>query len=165
LKDEENEIIVNADIIIKVGDKTVETSTDANGNYEVDIPIDEIGTLDITVEYVNSTSMYTGTTKTGTVTVNPRNTTVTVDNDRKVESEEEIIISGTLTDELGNIIPDTVVTVTAGPNTIKDVTVDKNGYYTTTKHKRTGNIHNNSNIHQRHNKIYRKFQYQQCTGC
>ena len=132
LSDELGEVIKNTYVNITVGSTPVNNViVNENGFYETTCIIDEVGIINITVNYTSDNMNYTSSTNTSNVTVNPRNTNMTVNNNETIYVGQFVTINGTLTDELNDTVKDTYVNITVGDALIENVRVDSEGVYTT----------------------------------
>ena len=127
LVDENNKVVPNAKITVKVGNKVITTTTDKNGKYSVTTTPTKVGNTDITVSYAGD-SKYKATNNTAVLPVDKLDTTITtnVSSPTKVGATEKI--TGVLLDENNKAISNANITVRVN-NKNYDTTTDKNGAY------------------------------------
>ena len=132
LVDELGEVIKNTYVNITVGTTPVNNViVNENGFYETTCIVNEVGIINITVNYTSDNMNYTSSINTSDVTVIPRITNMTINNNESIFVGLQVNITGTLYDELGAIVPNTFVNITVGENIIKNVPVDENGNFST----------------------------------
>ena len=132
LSDEFGEVIKNTYVNITVGSTPVNNViVNENGFYETTCIVNEVGIINITVNYTSDNMNYTSSINTSDVTVIPRITNMTINNNESIFVGLQVNITGTLYDELGDIVPNTFVNITVGENIIKNVPVDENGNFST----------------------------------
>ena len=73
---EDNKAIANANVVVKVNDKTYNVTTDKSGNYKVSNPELKVGTDNVTVKY--ESNMYKASTAKTTFKVTKLKTTLKV---------------------------------------------------------------------------------------
>ena len=129
--DELGEVVANTVVDIKVGDDLIKNvSVSKDGTFSVKYYLNNIGTYKITVIYNNDTTGYISSTNTSSVKVNKRSTNITISNKKSVTIGDKITITGVLSDELGETIPNTKLTIRINENFIDDnLTVDEKGNY------------------------------------
>ena len=130
LRDELGSIIPDTFVNVSIGSLTKkEVEVNHEGIYSLDYQIDESGTFEIKVEYNSNNNNYTSSVNSSSVIVNARSTNMTIVNEATIISNTTLSITGVLTDELGEILPNTFVNIKIGTYTINNVEVDADGVY------------------------------------
>ncbi|WP_455645761.1 hypothetical protein [Methanosphaera sp.] len=125
--------IANAEVTVTIGDNTYTVTTDNDGVFTVDFTSSTVGTFDISAVYAGNIT-YTDASETSWIDVEPiqleisLETTATDD----VTVGDEVTVTGTLTDELGNTIGNKQVTISLNDEEVTTVTTDNDGKYTAT---------------------------------
>jgi protocatechuate 3,4-dioxygenase beta subunit len=127
LIDEDGNPVTNADVTVTVDGVSKTVTTDSDGNYVATFPTDSVGTKNITVEYEGSEE-YNGAENNSNFNVIKRNAIVSVDPVNATSMDDNISITGKLTDENGTPIADAVVTITINGEDY-NVTTDSDGNY------------------------------------
>ena len=128
LTDVEANPIPNADIVITINGTKINATTDDEGNYEVSYPTTSTGTFPVLVEYKGNET-YNPSNAAGVLTVVKQTGIINVEIPENVTPGTQINITGNVTDEEGNPIPNLPVNVTVNNETIPVVT-DENGTFT-----------------------------------
>ncbi|RAP50597.1 MAG: hypothetical protein BZ136_00965, partial [Methanosphaera sp. rholeuAM74] len=126
--DENGKPVANAPVTVKVGDKTVKVTTDANGKYNASVPVTKAGNNSVSVS-VGETNTTKPANKTSSVNASKLNTTITIDPIKDVKVGENATVSGKVTDENGKPVANAPVTIKVDGKTIS-ATTDKDGKYT-----------------------------------
>ena len=110
LKDEFGNIIVNKEIIITINGQEYTTTTDNDGKYNYKYTTEMTGLHNIEVIYAGDTTYFPSNNKT-TFNVRKINTNLSINNINDTTIGQEIEISGVLTDEFGNTLPNTSIVI------------------------------------------------------
>ena len=130
LLDQIGEAVPNTLLNITIGEHKIEdVPVEEDGTYSVEYQLNTVGPYDITVTYINETITYIGSINTSSVTVNPRSTNMTIVNNATIFAGQNVSISCVLRDELGEIIPNTLVNISIGSYPKKEVEVNSEGEY------------------------------------
>ena len=126
--DYKGNVLASTNITVKVGNQTYNVTTDPNGGWSVNYTHYVEGSVGVTVSWPgNSTHM--GHTNVTTYTVSKIATHTTIVVPKEVDLNQNINITGVLTDEYGNRMPYTKLNVTVNGKTYT-VTTDDTGKWT-----------------------------------
>lgn len=128
LKDEYGNKLANANITVKVGSIVVNTTTDENGKYSVNVTPKTIGVKDVVVSFAGN-STHEASSNTGSILVDKLDTVVTSNVTSPVKVGDNAVITGVLKDQKNRAIPNANITVTVNGKKITTKT-DANGKYT-----------------------------------
>ena len=110
LKDEFGNLLANKEIIITINGQEYTTTTDNDGKYNYKYKTEMTGLHNIEVIYAGDTTYFTSNNKT-TFNVRKINTNLSINNINDTTIGQEIEISGVLTDEFGNTLPNTSIVI------------------------------------------------------
>ncbi|WP_323736121.1 Ig-like domain repeat protein [Methanosphaera sp. ISO3-F5] len=130
LLDEDKQAISGATVLVKVDGKAItNTTTDNNGKYTASVDESIVGTHNVEASYAGD-NKYFESQDTTTLTVEKLGTKLTINTTKPVRVDENIEVSGKLSDENNKAISSATVQVNYDGN-IKNVTTDKDGNYKT----------------------------------
>ena len=127
LKDEFENLLANKEIIITINGQEYTTTTDNDGKYNYKYKTEMTGLHNIEVIYAGDTTYFTSNNKT-TFNVRKINTNLSINNINDTTIGQEIEISGVLTDEFGNTLPNTSIVIIINGQEYT-TTTDNNGKY------------------------------------
>lgn len=141
VKDEYGNLMPDANIIIIINENMIIPSkTDGNGAYNIEYTPTKPGSLVAMTIFVGN-STHNQSNNVTRATVKKTNVTVTVDSVKNTTINNKTDITGKVTDEYGNPLPDTNVTITLPDGTnITTKTNNKGEYNSTIDNKITGNV-------------------------
>ena len=136
LKDEFGNIIVNKEIIITINGQEYTTTTDNDGKYNYKYTTEMTGLHNIEVIYAgdttyfpsNDTTYFPSNNKT-TFNVRKINTNLSINDINDTTIGQEIEISGVLTDEFGNNVPNATIKIIVNGNQQNTTITDAEGNY------------------------------------
>ena len=111
LKDEFEFIIPDVEVIISINGINYTNITGSNGEFSFVYTTSVVGINNVTV-YYNGNNTYNNTQSNTTFTVNPHTTNVTVPEIANTTIGKTVLINGTLTDELGQVVANVEVIIT-----------------------------------------------------
>ena len=127
LKDEFGNKLVNTTISLNINDKTVNVTTDNNGNYKYTFQTNKIEVNTIDVSYSGNDSYLSANTRVA-FDVRKILTDVAINNISDVKINSNVVINGTLYDEYGNVMKNTPIKLIINNQTY-NITTDNNGNY------------------------------------
>ena len=127
LTDENNKAINNADILITINGVQNKVTTNNNGEYTLNTNINKVGQNTTTITY-NGNTNYNPTSTTTTINVNKQDTLVTINSIPATKYTQNVTITGTLKDKLGNNIPNANIKLSIN-NKETIVTTNNQGTY------------------------------------
>ena len=127
LKDEFGNLLANKEIIITINGQEYTTTTDNDGKYNYKYKTEMTGLHNIEVIYAGDTTYFPSNNKT-TFNVRKINTNISINNINDTTIGQEIEISGVLTDEFGNTLPNTSIVIIINGQEYT-TTTDNNGKY------------------------------------
>ena len=127
LVDDEGNPIADAPITVTVDGKDYPTTTDENGNYEVLVPVDKVGELPVNVAFAGDDT-YNPVNVYSSVLVEPVDAVINVEVPENATVNKPTDITGSVTDEEGNPLPNVPVNVTVNGKTYP-TTTDENGTF------------------------------------
>ena len=128
LKDEFGNIIVNKEIIITINGQEYTTTTDNDGKYNYKYTTEMTGLHNIEVIYAGDTTYFPSNNKT-TFNVRKINTNLSINDINDTTIGQEIEISGVLTDEFGNNVPNATIKIIVNGNQQNTTITDAEGNY------------------------------------
>ncbi|MDO5822395.1 Ig-like domain repeat protein [Methanosphaera sp.] len=128
LKDEFGNIIANKEIIITINGQEYTTTTDNDGKYNYKYTTEMTGLHNIEVIYAGDTTYFPSNNKT-TFNVRKINTNLSINDINDTTIGQEIEISGVLTDEFGNNIPNATIKIIVNGNQQNTTITDTEGNY------------------------------------
>ena len=127
LKDEFGNLLANKEIIITINGQEYTTTTDNDGKYNYIYKTEMTGLHNIEVIYAGDTTYFPSNNKT-TFNVRKINTNLSINDVNDTTIGQEIEISGVLTDEFGNTLPNTSIVIIINGQEYT-TTTDNNGKY------------------------------------
>ena len=127
LKDEFGNKLVNTTISLNINDKTVNVTTDNNGNYKYTFQTNKIEVNTIDVSFSGNDSYLSANTRVA-FDVRKILTDVDINNISDVKINSNVVINGTLYDEYGNVMKNTPIKLIINNQTY-NITTDNNGNY------------------------------------
>ena len=128
LKDEFGNLLANKEIIITINGQEYTTTTDNDGKYNYIYKTEMTGLHNIEVIYAGDTTYFPSNNKT-TFNVRKINTNISINNINDTTIGQEIEISGVLTDEFGNNIPNATIKIIVNGNQQNTTITDAEGNY------------------------------------
>ena len=128
LKDEFGNLLANKEIIITINGQEYTTTTDNDGKYNYKYKTEMTGLHNIEVIYAGDTTYFPSNNKT-TFNVRKINTNISINNINDTTIGQEIEISGVLTDEFGNNIPNATIKIIVNGNQQNTTITDTEGNY------------------------------------
>ena len=128
LKDEFGNLLANKEIIITINGQEYTTTTDNDGKYNYKYTTEMTGLHNIEVIYAGDTTYFPSNNKT-TFNVRKINTNISINNINDTTIGQEIEISGVLTDEFGNNIPNATIKIIVNGNQQNTTITDAEGNY------------------------------------
>ena len=112
-------------IVLKINDEIVATSTGNTITHTI-VPTTN-GTLNIVVEYTNTTTKFVSSSNNGSITVDKISTSISLESNRPFLNEN-LTITGTLSNEKDTVMADAEITITVNGNA-HTVSTDSQGNY------------------------------------
>ena len=128
LKDEFGNLLANKEIIITIDGQEYTTTTDNDGKYNYKYTTEMTGLHNIEVIYAGDTTYFPSNNKT-TFNVRKINTNLSINDINDTTIGQEIEISGVLTDEFGNNIPNATIKIIVNGNQQNTTITDTEGNY------------------------------------
>ena len=128
LVDEDGNPISDAEITVSLGDKNQTVTTDKDGQYTAPFTVDTVGTIPVTVDFTGN-EQYESAQAEDTINVVKQEAIINVEVPTNSTPINPGNITGNVTDEEGNPIPNLPVNVTVNNETIP-TTTDENGTFT-----------------------------------
>ena len=128
LKDEFGNLLANKEIIITINGQEYTTTTDNDGKYNYIYKTEMTGLHNIEVIYAGDTTYFPSNNKT-TFNVRKINTNLSINDVNDTTIGQEIEISGVLTDEFGNNIPNATIKIIVNGNQQNTTITDTEGNY------------------------------------
>ena len=127
LKDEFGNPINNTKLNVTFDGKTQTVTTDNEGNFNTTFQTNSTGNKEVLIEF-NGNDKYNKTSATDTVNIEDIKASISINTPEDIKIDESTNISGKITDENGNAIPNIPVNITVNGKTYT-TTTDKNGNY------------------------------------
>ena len=128
--EDENNKLKNMHLTLKINQNIINITTDNDGLFNYTTQAITVGTNNITTIYYGNTN-YNPTNNTQTVTVNKQDTKITIKNIPTTKYNQNISITGTLTDKNNKALTNTTITININQNKYH-VQTNIQGQYTLT---------------------------------
>ncbi len=128
LTDEFGNTLPNTSIVIIINGQEYTTTTDNDGKYNYKYKTEMTGLHNIEVIYAGDTTYFPSNNKT-TFNVRKINTNLSINNINDTTIGQEIEISGVLTDEFGNNVPNATIKIIVNGNQQNTTITDAEGNY------------------------------------